>query len=207
MPQPATANAPVAETETETGTAGTAGTDTEPETGTSIDTAETTDADNPLAQAQAEAEKWKALARKHETNAKANAAKAKQLDAIDDANKTETQKLTEAREAAERTAAEAQAELARHQAALKHGLSTEDLELLGTGTPEEIADRAERLAKRLKGAETDKAKRTDFGGGHRGSDVGRAGQWTKADLTGKTPAEIEAARLAGHLDQILGKTQ
>jgi hypothetical protein len=202
MSQPATTNTPTTGLETETGTAAS---EAEPGTGAPADTAEPA-ADDALAQARAEAEKWKALARKHEGNAKTNAAKAKQLDAIEDANKTETQKLTEAREAAETAAAEAQAELARHQAALKHGLSEDDLALLGTGTPEEIADRAARLAQRLKGAEADKAKRTDFGGGHRGSDVGGKGQWTRADLAGKTPAQIEAARLAGHLDQLMGKT-
>jgi hypothetical protein len=198
MPQPTTANAPTAEP----------GTDTEPEAGASTDTDETatTDAQDALTQAQAEAEKWKGLARKHESNAKANADKAKRLDAIEDANKTETQKLTEQVTAAEIAAADAQTELARHRAALKHGLSEDDLALLGTGTAAEIADRAERLAKRLKGAEVDKARRTDFGGGHRGSDVGGKGQWARADLAGKTPAQIEDARKAGHLDQLMGKT-
>lgn len=55
------------------------------------------------------------------------------------------EQMDEAR--AERDAAVA--ELARYKAALAHGLSDEDLDLLGSGTPEEIEARAERLAQRL----------------------------------------------------------
>lgn len=40
-------------------------------------------------------------------------------------------------------------EIARLTAALNHGLSADDLDLLGTGTAEEITKRAERLAERL----------------------------------------------------------
>lgn len=50
---------------------------------------------------KAEAEKWKGLARKHETTAKSNAAAAKKLGDIEDAQKTEAEKLTAAKEAAE----------------------------------------------------------------------------------------------------------
>lgn len=49
----------------------------------------------------AEVAKWKALARKHEGNAKTNAAAAKKLSEIEDANKTEAERLAAAKDAAE----------------------------------------------------------------------------------------------------------
>lgn len=50
---------------------------------------------------KAEAEKWKSLSRKNEDAAKANAAKAKRLDEIEEANKSELDKATARAEAAE----------------------------------------------------------------------------------------------------------
>jgi len=67
---------------------------------------------------QAEAEKWKALARKHEQQAKANAEAAKKLAEIEEGNKTELQKLTDARTAAEKEAAEAKASALRLDVAM-----------------------------------------------------------------------------------------
>jgi len=98
----------------------------------------------------AEVEKWKALARKHEERATANAEKAKRLDALEEATKTEQQKLTEAAETARKEAADTAAELARMKAAVKHGLSEADLVFL-RGPAEEIDALAENLAARLKG--------------------------------------------------------
>lgn len=150
-----------------------------------------------------EASKWKALARKHESTAKANAAKAKQFDEVEAKNKTEAEKLADAKAKAEKDASAALSEAAKLRAAVKHGLSEEDLELLGTGTPEEIEERAERLATRLAATKP----KPDFGGGHRGPDVGGIEQWTQSDLSGKNSAQIEAARKAGHLDRLMGKAK
>lgn len=50
---------------------------------------------------KAEAEKWKALSRKNEDQAKANAEKAKQLDELEEANKTELEKWKSRAETAE----------------------------------------------------------------------------------------------------------
>jgi hypothetical protein len=120
---------------------------------------------------QAEAEKWKTFARKHEDTAKANADKAKRFDEFEESQKTEQQKLTDAATAAKAEADATKAELARVKAAVKHGLTEDDLDLLGShGTPEEIDARAERLAARLKAAGDNKPK-PDFGGGNRGTDV------------------------------------
>jgi hypothetical protein len=47
-------------------------------------------------------------------------------------------------------------------------------------------------------------KTEDFGGGKRGEDVTAKGkQWTRDDLAGKTPAEINKARSEGLLDTLL----
>lgn len=158
---------------------------------------------------KAEAEKWKQFARKHEDAAKANAEKAKRFDEFEESQKTEQQKLADAAQKARDEAAATAAELARVKAAVKHGLTEEDLELLGAhGTPEEIDARAERLAQRLKDAEANKP-RPDFGGGDRGEDVGaKAAQLTQADVdrlfASKQYDEIEKARTEGRLDDLLG---
>lgn len=97
----------------------------------------------------AEAEKWKALARKHESQAKKNADAARRLAEIEESQKTEQQKLAEAKDAAAQEATEARAEATRLRMAIKYGLEEEDLDLLGTGPEEDIEARAERLAARI----------------------------------------------------------
>lgn len=150
----------------------------------------------------AEAAKWKALARQHEARAKANADKAQRLDEIEEANKSEQQKLADVAAAAEQRAADTAAELARMKAAVKHGLTEDDLDLLGTGSPEEIEQRAERLAARLANA-TPKAASAD-GQGKTGDAIEGPKQLTRGDLTGMTPQEINVARSEGRLNDLLG---
>lgn len=78
------------------------------------DTEPTNDTPQPatgdLEKALAEAEKWKALSRKNEEQAKANADKAKRFDEIEEANKTEQEKLLARAEAAEKKLAEREAQ-------------------------------------------------------------------------------------------------
>lgn len=102
---------------------------------------------------QAEAEKWKSMARKHEDRAKENFQKAQEYDKYVESQKTEEQKRQDAAKAlqAERDNALVDAALAR--AALTHGLSAEDIDLIRGGSPEEIDKRAEKLAARLKARE------------------------------------------------------
>lgn len=96
----------------------------------------------------AEVEKWKSLSRKNEEQAKANAEAAMKLAEIEDRNKSEVDKLAEKVSAEAQRASNAEAELVRLRAAVKHGLDEEDLEILNTsGTPEEVDARAARLAK------------------------------------------------------------
>jgi hypothetical protein len=151
-------------------------------------------------------EKWKALARKNEARAKENADKAQRLDALEEASKTEQQKLADAADLARKEAAETAVELAKLRAAVKHGLSDDDLDLLGTGTVEEIEARAERLAARLKGAAvpTPSAPSSE-GQGRQGQPVS-AGvkQLTREDIKRMTPQQIVAAQDAGQFDDLLG---
>ena len=71
---------------------------------------------------------------------------------FEDATRTETERLQARAEASDKTAAETATELARMKAAVKFGLTEDDLDMLGAGTPDEIEARAEKLAARLKGA-------------------------------------------------------
>lgn len=75
--------------------------------------------------------------------------KATQFDQLTAAQQTELQRAETARQAAEQTAEQNANELARVKAALKYKLADEDLDLLGTGTPDEIDARAKRLSERL----------------------------------------------------------
>lgn len=70
----------------------------------------------------------------------------------EDANLSELERAQSDREAEKARADGAEIELARLRAVLKFNLSEEDLDLIGTGTPDEIEQRAEKLAARI-GAE------------------------------------------------------
>lgn len=76
-------------------------------------------------------------------------AKAARLDEIEEANKTEAQKLSDAKAAAEKERDAARAEALRLRIATKHGISDEDADLFLTGTDEEtLTKQAERLSQR-----------------------------------------------------------
>lgn len=122
---------------------------TTPAEETAPTTTETVAAATPSdADMKAELEKWKALARKNESRAKANAEAAQRLSEIEESQKSETQKLAEAKEAAEKEAAEAKAMLARTKAAVDHGLSAEDMELLQFVPADKVDEYAQKLAAR-----------------------------------------------------------
>lgn len=141
-----------------------------------------------------EAEKWRTFARKHEDAAKANADKAKQFDALEESQKTELQKVLDQAAKFKTEADTTRGELAVMRAAVKYGLSAEDLELLGThGTTEEIDARAEKLAARLKVAAGNRPP-VDFGGGDRGGNVTDKPQFDE---------QIAAAMKAGQFQQAI----
>lgn len=113
---------------------------------------------------ESEATKWKALARQHE-NKHLSAlgfkskdeleqlrASAQKYQEAEDAQKTEIQKATERAQAVEQQLTEMRATNARLMAAASHNIPPELIDLLGSGTDEEINARAEVLAERLKPA-------------------------------------------------------
>src|SRR5215831_1548347 len=89
---------------------------------------------------------WKDLARKNERRAKENAAAAAKLKQLEQANMSELEKAQAAQRDAERERDEAKSVHARMIAAASHDLPVELIDLLGTGTDEEINERAELLA-------------------------------------------------------------
>ena len=110
----------------------------EEETGT--ETAPTTQADKDW---KAETEKWKTLARQHEANSK-------KLLAIEESQKTEAQKLVDARAAAEKTATDSQAEAMRLRVAVAKGLPADLIDRLHGSTKEELEADADALLKLFK---------------------------------------------------------
>jgi hypothetical protein len=117
------------------------GTEVEPQEGAEVEGAEETQPD----QAE-ELRRWKELARKHEKRAKENAAAAARLKTIDQSNMTEVEKAQAAQREAERERDEARDMHARMMAAAANDLPVDLIDFLGTGTDEEINERAELLA-------------------------------------------------------------
>ena len=81
-------------------------------------------------------------------NEEAAAARVK-VKEFEDAQKDDITRLSDNLAAEKDRADKAEAATARLQAAIDHGLTGDDLELLGTGTPDEIDARAKRLAERI----------------------------------------------------------
>lgn len=65
--------------------------------------------------------------------------------ALVEASKSEQQRQAEALEAANRARDAAASEALRYRVAAQHGIGTDDLDLLGTGTEEELTTRAQRI--------------------------------------------------------------
>lgn len=99
--------------------------------------------------------KWKAMARKHEAQAKANAEAARRLAELEDAQKTETQRLVERAEKAERELLEARTTALIARAAKKYGIPDELTDFLsGAASEEDIEAKAARLAESIAAAKT-----------------------------------------------------
>lgn len=117
--------------------------------------------------------------------------KAAKLRELEDAEKTEAQRLKDQLEAEQASNATSKTEVAKLKAAIKHGLSEEDLELL-SGTPEEIEQRAERLAARLAG--TSNEEEQEGGTGRRPKERLRPGASPSTE-----PEETDPRKLAAGL--------
>jgi hypothetical protein len=115
----------------------------------------------PVQSAQTSETDWKAEARKWEQRAKENYGRlqevqplADQFRQLEEASKTEAQRMQEALEASNRARDEQAAETLRMRVAMKHGLAADDLDLLnGAGDEEQLSARAQRLAELKKAAE------------------------------------------------------
>ncbi|MCC2031824.1 hypothetical protein [Microbacterium allomyrinae] len=100
-----------------------------------------------LAAAQAEVEKWKTLSRKNEDQAKSNADKAKKFDELEEANKTEQEKLLARAESAEKKLADRDAkDAAAATAAEVAKVKGVPVEALRGTTREELEAHADALA-------------------------------------------------------------
>lgn len=106
---------------------------------------------------QAEVDKWKALARKHETNAKANADAAKRLAEMEEADKTEAQKAADKAAEAEKRAQEAETRALRLEVAVSKGLTPSQAKRLVGATKEELEADADDFLESIKPAD-DKGK-------------------------------------------------
>lgn len=93
---------------------------------------------------------WKQKAREQESRAKSNAEAARRLQEIEDAQKSEQQRIADRQQAIERERDEARAEGLRYKAAAKHGIGEDFFDLLGSGDEDIISSRAERVGALIK---------------------------------------------------------
>lgn len=151
---------------------------------------------------EAEVAKWKALSKKNEQRAKENAEKAKQLDAIEEANKSEVQKLLDRAEAAEKVAAQAVIGKTRSDVAKDTGVPAELLH----GQTEEEMRAAAAVALAFKQANkppiAPPANLVTSDGKAPKVDQIRS----RDELKSMTPQQILAAQQAGRLDELMGKS-
>ena len=169
---------------------------------------------------QAEAEKWKALARKHEERAKANATadeaarrlqaelEQTQSNATTDLDKlkAEVAELAAAREAEARARREAEV---RAAAAGKLADPSDALRLLDVDsldTPDAINAAVAALveSKPYLAGGTPKRFEGSADAGPRGDEVLKPRQLSRGDLASMSPQQIEAARAAGQLNDLMG---
>ena len=191
--------------------------DTTSDKDTNDSTADKSTTDKTSTDSSGDVDKWKALSRKHEAEAKTNRAAAAKLKEIEESGKTELEKATQriaeadiqikqANDRADRAAIKAHLTSA---AAKAGAIDTDAVEALIDRSAITVTDDAvtgvdaavEALKKtkpHLFGKQKPAAGSAD--GGQQGD---KPGQWTRSDLTGKSSAEIEAARKAGLLQNMM----
>lgn len=148
---------------------------------------------------EAEAKRWKALSRQNEARAKENAEKARLFDEHEEQSKTELQKALDKAAQAEARVKALEAQATRAQVAAAKGV---DVDLLSGSTLEELETSAERLLA-WRGAQIPKgAPASDAG--HRGDEIRSIKQLTREDLKTMSPEQINQARRAGQLNEVMG---
>ncbi len=173
----------------------------------SADTAEVTEAPAPspeLGESGEKALKAERAARRAAEKAASEAlAKVK---SYEDAQKSESERLTEQLQALKAEAAMARAETLRLRVAAETGLPADLHEFLVGDDEEALRGKAQKLmaATAANNAEPDASRRPapdPTQGAKQGAGVD---QLTRADLAGKPPEWIEAQRVAGRLNDLLG---
>lgn len=164
--------------------------------------AATTEPDAPLGEPGKKALDAERAARKAAEKAAADAlARVKQFE---DAQKSETERLTEQLEQFKAQAAKAEAETLRLRVAADTGLSADLHEFLTGGDEESLRAQAQKLMAATATPTADPRRPVpDPSQGAKPGD-GTHNQLTRADLAGKSPEWIEAAREAGRLNELLG---
>lgn len=147
------------------------------------------------AKLRADVEHWKAMSRKNEQRAKENAAAAAKLAEIEDAQKSEAEKLLAKLQDAENRAAAAEVARIRAEVAQAKGVPAD---LLTGTTEDELNAAADRLLA-FRGPQQQAA--VDYGRTTAQSPTAPK-QLTKADLKNMSPQEIVAADKAGLLADV-----
>lgn len=161
--------------------------------------------------------KWKSMARKNEADAKRNAAAAAKLAKIEEAGKSELEKAQTAAAEAERRAQEAEARISKaltraavSAAAVKAGAIDADavFALLPTDSVTVEGDDVKGVDEALAALRESKPylfgkHKPAPGSADGGRQSDKPAQWTRADLKGKSSAEIETARRAGLLNSLM----
>nr|DAF27162.1 MAG TPA: protein of unknown function (DUF4355) [Caudoviricetes sp.] len=148
---------------------------------------------------EAEAKRWKALSRQNEARAKENAEKARLFDEHEEQGKTELQKALDKAAQAEARVKALEVQATRAQVAAAKGV---DADLLSGSTLEELEASADRLLA-WRGAQIPKgAPASDAG--HRGEEIRSSKQLTREDLKTMSAEQINQARRAGQLNDVMG---
>lgn len=127
---------------------------------------------------------------------------AAKVKSYEDAQKSETERLTEQLEQYKATAAKAEAETLRLRVAAESGLPADLHEFLVGDDEDQLRAKAQKLMAATAAATAPRAPAPDP---TQGAKPGQGtAQLTRADLAGQSPEWIEAQRAAGRLNDLLG---
>lgn len=114
-------------------------------------------------------------------------ADSERLRQVEEADKTEAQKAADAVAAAQKAEADARAEAVRYKAAAAHGIGPDDIDLIGSGSEDEVMARAERLGRLIADSRELAASKTSETGKPTGASQTPA---QKAWHPGATPVDV-----------------
>jgi hypothetical protein len=157
----------------------------------------------PEPQGDKEETDWKSEARKWETRAKADHELANKWREYEVSQKSEHEKLADRLAQAERDASEASVRLLRYEVAAQKGIPASALDLLTGSSKDELESSADKLLSLIADQSKPKTPMPDENQGKPAPKM--QGQLSHEDLKTMTPTQIETARKAGQLDDLLGK--